>query len=335
MQNSMEYRKWIRWALMITWGLLFMGCAHHKPLPREGYQWMYQPVAGDSSDDAVRFAPTFVVYGHDRDYNRIGRPRAVTDDDGDPEIFVDTRQPTLYFARRTFRTSHDAYTNLIYRVHFPGTPFSLVPFNLTAGKNVGLLVVVTLDSAHRPVLVTTVHTCGCFKAIVATDLLPASALPDRWPAGGHEVFSEFMPTRLDYRGLREPRLLVHLRPEVHRVMALEVHEARVVTASPRFRAVPMAMAPMDDLRRIALDGNFTSLYYDHGAMQGHVKGALKPLETLFMSLISLDLFVGMDKAYADPAAAGNHFYTSLKPWNREESDMQDFAGFLKFWGWRL
>jgi hypothetical protein len=70
-------------------------------------------------------------------------------------------------------------------------------------------------------------------------------------------------------------------------------------------------------------------------LKGHVKGAVKPLETLFMSLISLDLFVGADKAYVDTSQTENPFYTSLKPWRRKDSDMWDFFGFLWYWGWRL
>lgn len=67
-------------------------------------------------------------------------------------------------------------------------------------------------------------------------------------------------------------------------------------------------------------------------MQGHVKGAWKPWETLVLGLVSLDLLVGMDKAYGDP---WNLFYTSLKPWARQDSDTNDFPRFLKYWGWRL
>jgi hypothetical protein len=70
-------------------------------------------------------------------------------------------------------------------------------------------------------------------------------------------------------------------------------------------------------------------------LKGHVKGAVKPFESLFMSLISLDFFVGMDKTYADPAQTGNPFYTSLKPWRRTDSNMWDFARFLSYWGWNL
>jgi hypothetical protein len=54
-----------------------------------------------------------------------------------------------------------------------------------------------------------------------------------------------------------------------------------------------------------------------------------------MSLISMDFYVGTDKVYEDDGDYGNPFYTSLKPWNREASDMRDFPRFLEFWGWGL
>ena len=95
------------------------------------------------------------------------------------------------------------------------------------------------------------------------------------------------------------------------------------------------LLPMEDLDAISIDGKTTSFYYKEGVLKGHVKGSIKYWESIFMSLFSLDLFVGMDKAYSDTELTGNPFYTSLKPWNRNSSNMWDFAGFLEFWGWRL
>jgi len=43
----------------------------------------------------------------------------------------------------------------------------------------------------------------------------------------------------------------------------------------------------------------------------------------------------MDKEYGDTHESGNPFHTSLKPWNRHNSDMNDFSGYLRFNGWRL
>jgi hypothetical protein len=64
----------------------------------------------------------------------------------------------IFYLKQEFSTEHGKYTNLVYRIHFPKVPFSIIPFNLTSGNNVGVIVVITLDSQQRPVLVTTVGT---------------------------------------------------------------------------------------------------------------------------------------------------------------------------------
>lgn len=92
---------------------------------------------------------------------------------------------------------------------------------------------------------------------------------------------------------------------------------------------------MDQLNHLPVNDGTASFYHSEGILKGHVKGSVKPLETLFLSLVSLDMLVGTDKVYGDADETGNQFYTSLKPWRRKDSDMWDFAGFLWYWGWRL
>ena len=333
MEKSPTYRATIQWMLCLTTIIFFWGCAHHRPLPKEPYQLAYQ-IQGEQATKQIEWAPVFVVYGQSRDYNRIGRPTVSVGHEGGEKVFIDTGNPVVYYMERSFTTKKATYTNLIYRVHFPGTPYSLVPFNLSAGKNVGLMVVVTIDDNQLPVLVTTVHTCGCYKAIVPTQYLSREALPEGWSGERLRVYGEKLPMELDFENVPSPRILVHLRPEVHRVMNLDVRSSQHLR-SDRFRILPMQMEPMERLERLPFNGGTASLYHNDGVLKGHVKGSVKPLETLFMSLISMDLFVGTDKAYADSAQTGNRFYTSLKPWRREDSDMWNFARFLKYWGWRL
>ena len=155
------------WLALMTTLLLFWGCAHHHPLPEETYQLAYKS-DGTSTLGAERWAPAFIIYGHSKNYNRIGGVSVEQDTKAREKIVIDTENPTVYFMKRSFQTEKAIYTNYIYRVHFPKIPYSLIPFNLTAGKNVGLMVVVTLNAENLPVLVTTVHTCGCYKAIVPT-----------------------------------------------------------------------------------------------------------------------------------------------------------------------
>lgn len=328
-----DEKKWVRWFIVFTAGILFYGCAHRRPLPREPYHLVYQ--TEDSADEAPqRWAPAFVVYGHSQAYNRIGRPKVVLDNEGRERVFIDPDDPVVYFLRRTFKTEKAVYTNHIYRIHFSQIPFSLIPFNLSSGKNVGLMVVVTLNAQNLPVLVTTVHTCGCYKAIVPTQYLPPDAFPEGWSGERMRVYGEHLPTLLKFNSIQSPEIMVHLRPGVHRVMDIDVREARDLY-SPPFKIATMKMESLDQLNHLPVNGGTTSFYHSDGVLKGHVKGSVKPLETLFLSLISLDLFVGTDKAYGDADETGNPFYTSLKPWRRKDSDMWDFAGFLWYWGWRL
>jgi len=275
------------------------------------------------------------IHNYGASYNRIGEPSARHDDRGNEQVYIDNGNPIIFFLKNTFTTPKGHYTNLIYRVHFPKVPFRLIPFYLTAGKNVGLIVVITLDSQQRPVLVTTVHTCGCYLVIVPTSFLPRDALPVKWREKPIRAYGENLPRVLDYSKIRDSKLLIHLRPGVHRVMNLEIIAKDKLQDSRQFNVIYADLKPARELEKIPIDGGTTSFYHQKGLLKGYVKGSVKPLESIFLSLLSLDFFVGTDKVYADPQEYGNPFYTSLKPWNRNASDMWDFAAFLKFWGWRL
>lgn len=150
-----------------------------------------------------------------------------------------------------------------------------------------------------------------------------------------DVYGEQLPAILDYQKKERPTLLVHLRPGVHRIMDLEIVDVADLSQPGSFFVIQAPLEPVSDLERIPLDGETTSFYYDYGPQKGHVKRSMKFWETLLLSLISWDFFVGTDKVYGENDRYENPFYTSLKPWNREASDMSDFAGFLQFWGWKL
>jgi len=326
-------RKFQRWWMLLVL-LVLCGCAHHVKVSPESIRTVYA-VESRTDDPTAFLAPLFLVNAYKDPYNRIGRPAAVIDKKGQEHVYVDTNRPAIYAMVRPFKTDKGKYTNYIYRVHFPEVPFSLIPFNLTAGDNVGLIIVVTADSENRPLLITTVHTCGCYRATVPTSHLPPDALPEDWEQGPLDVFGEKLPWKLDYGETARAKVLVHLRPGVHRVMNLEVVEGADFDDGSAFHLIDTPLVPMDELERIPVDGDTTSFYHHKGWLNGYVKGSVKYWESIFLSMVSLDLFVGTDKVYADSKVTGNPFYTSLKPWNRNASDMWDFAGFLEFWGWRL
>ena len=326
--------KTLRTLILFALMVILTACAHHQKIPFEATRTVYSATAGQNAS-MHQYAPLFLAHDYQATYNRVGRPAAKYDSQGNEQIYIDGKNPVIYFAKRGFTTPKGTYTNLIYRVHFPKVPFSLIPFNLTAGNNIGLMVVITLDSQQRPVLVTTVHTCGCYLAIVPTSFLPSDALPVKWGEKTMRVYGERLPGLLNYAKIREPQLLIHLRPQVHRVMDLKIIDRQELQDARRFSVIEAPLKPVQELGNIPLGDGFTSFYYQEGILKGHVKGSVKPLESLLLSLPSLDFFVGTDKEYAGSQESGNPFYTSLKPWNRNASDMWDFAKFLEFWGWRL
>ena len=157
-------------------------------------------VVNDQTTDFSRFAPIIISAQTDQSFNRIGQPYARLDGNGNEVIAVDASQSFAYVDRQPFSTNNGNYTNLIYRVHFEKTPFRLFPVHITAGNNNGLLTVITLDAKNRPVLVTTVHTCGCFFAIVPTSYLPASAYPDDWDVTSQSNYGMTLPGLLNFPG---------------------------------------------------------------------------------------------------------------------------------------
>lgn len=273
--------------------------------------------------------PAFVVPEFQTAYNRIGRVEAERNQ-GVERVGINVDKPAIYTASYPFTTNGNAYINRVYRVHFQKIPFSLVPFHLAAGDHPGVLVVLTFDSLNRPVLVTTVQTCGCYAAILPTAHLPTAAYPQNWPDRTLSVNGERLPARLGPVAQGDMVMIV-LRPELHRVMDIRVQPR------PHGEEVqPAELRSLVSLKSLQLgNGETTSLYHDTWPLTGHVKGAVKPWESLLLSLVSLDFFVGMDKEFSDTVVSGNPFYTSLKPWNRRVSDMNDFVSFLRFYGWRL
>ena len=176
-------------------------------VPQQAY------VARDDGTLLARYAPIFVLQTYADSYNRIGTPSARLVG-GKEEVYVDPNRPVIYAEHREFRTARGAYTNLIYRVHFERIPFPA----LTTGRNVGIFVIVTLDQQQRPVLVTTLHTCGCYLVFIPTCFLPQDALPHGWNAGGQNRWGEQLPgmLQLPASSARAPPRRLPARPHAPR-----------------------------------------------------------------------------------------------------------------------
>jgi len=323
---------WPRFALLAMVALL-SGCAGRSTglVPQQQTVVAQLDASTPLRSTLSRMAPVFVLRGAQAAHNRIGRVEASGTQENET-LAVNPDVPVVYAEARPFVTENGRYTNLIYRIHFPELPYSLIPFHLGAGRHVGLLVILTLDAEQRVLLATLAQTCGCYAVSIPTQSLPTALYPDDWPQTALAVQGERLPAALpEFRAA--DGLYVVIREDVHRVMALEVAARNSLPTEPVRQA---EMRELAGLKTLALDdGGRTSWYYGAWPLTGHVKGAIKPWETLLLSLVSLDFFVGMDKEYSGVKDSGNRFYTSLKPWNRSDSDMNDFAGYLRFYGWKL
>jgi len=309
-------------------------CSNHKPLPEEETIHAYSL----NNNNDVSFsdsAPVFFVFGYDQPHNRIGTPTYIKNKHGHTSLLINTENPVYYYLNQTFHTEKDHYTNDVYRIHFPKIPYRLIPFHFSAGKNPGLMILITRNSKKQPVLITTVHTCGCYISITPTSYLDKLSYPDHYTYEPVLNHGETLPFILDYSGYKKPQLTISLRPDVHRVTNIALIEKHQVSRQNGYRLIDSEVQPIQTLEELITEDGSESFYYESGVMEGHVKGAVKPWETLILGIFVLDLFVGTDKIYSGDPESGKVFYTSLKPWNRNHSDMRNFPEFLKFWGWNL
>lgn len=278
-------------------------------------------------------SPAFIINQPEKQYNLIGTPSAQLKDQ-EPVVYVDPAQPTVYFESQTFSTNKNSYKNLIYRIHFSKVPFNFTELHLTTGKNPGILIIYTLDQEDRILLITTVHSCGCYLAFFPTDHLPQEAYPKDWPEQTQDVYGYTLPSLLDLDVQPESgKVFFTLESGNHRISNAEY--AQVGQALHDTHAILMKMAPLSTLYHLPMQDTAVSFFEERGSRKGYVKNNLKILERLLISWWAFDLRVGEDKAYGKDDNSAIPLYTSLKFWQRKSSDLKDFPGFLSYWGWGL
>ena len=327
-KNRLHNIRYILTALCCFISILAGGCGTITPTAPDQERFvLYEASAADPSL-AARYAPIFLIEGNERSYNRIGTPSVKTDNSGEQQVYIDTERTTFYTLSQKFTTEKGTYTNLIYRIHFSKTPLP----HITAGKNIGLLIYITLNEDHEPLLITTLHTCGCYLGFIATSDLDEQARTQQWQPAQQIVYGVTLPSVIPGRDADE-RLVIKIRRATHRVL-----DVRYATPDllQNFKRTVAKLAPMSDLHNLASNSGATISFFETaGIRKGYVKGSRKRLEMLFMSWWAMDLFIGEDKALGPPDETGNVFYTSLKFWARNKSNIWYFPEFLKYWGWKL
>jgi len=290
--------------------------------------------AGDRGEAALLrcYAPVFVVEKGARSYNRVGTPE-IRLSGAREKVRVNPDAPAAFTEVRRDRIGETGLLQLLYRVHFTRLPFKPSVF-FEMHRNVGVLAIVTLrESDLQPILFTTVYTCGCYRALLPTDLFPPEALPTDWPAKEKRFFGKTLPAIVRHPKPRRSRLTVRLASKTHRV-----YEVETLEEPPLGSRVDLPVRATEELRRLPVAGSgeaIASFFYTDGPLKGHVRGAWSPIEGLLAGPLFLDLTLGMDKDFGDPEVTGTPFYTSLLPWKREVSRLDRFDLLMRHLGFRL
>jgi len=327
MQTGQKLFPWYIIILLLSAVLAIAGCSTRANDPATVARYL-APVPDGAT---AAHTPAFIVKEPQHQYNRIGSPAIRPSASGKPVAIVDPEQPTLFFETTAFTTPRGTYRNLVYRVHFPEVPFFWTSPNLTAGKNPGLLIIYTLDDQDRLLLVTTVHTCGCYLAFLPTPLLDRARYPADWPEGEQSVFGYRLPARAEPPGNDGQRLAFTLESQTHRIGAVDYADP----GDQPGEEVAMHLAPMRGLHALPFELGVRSFFETSGPRNGYVRNNTKILERLLISWWAFDWRVGEDKAFGGGDTSPAIFYTSLKFWARKASDMKDFPKFLAYWGWGL
>ena len=326
----------MKWFLIVFLLIGQSACVSTKYIPVELSEptAAYLPQAYQSN--ISQYTPIFVVEHSDLSYNLIGTP-TIKNESKELSIFIDPDIPSIYVQKLLFKAANTTFKNYIYRIHFQKVPFSLVPFHLTTGQNVGLLVVVTVNGENNPVLITTVHTCGCYLGFVPTSFLNASVFPENWNFKTQRVYGEVLPGLLNLKTSIQAELnskiVILLESGTHRVKWVKTE--RLEDIKEKYQILPAHIVPMEKLKSLGQNEKTTSFFETSGPRKGHVKGSHKFFEKILMSWWAMDIYVGEDKDFGNSEETGTIFYTSLKFWDRQKSDMWNFNNFLSYWGWNF
>jgi hypothetical protein len=198
-------------------------------------------------------APVFEIElrgSHDR-FGALAWPEA-----GPPR--VDTAVPVVYQRVSHTRFGDRWLLQLTYTLWFPERPANSA-FDLLAGALDGVMLRLTLDEQGRPLLVDTIHSCGCYHLF-----FPAATLR---PRDGAPRFEEwlFAPAPLPALAPTQ-RLVVRLASATHYVMGLRTLPRSAATDES------YTVQAEDALRSLPTPGGRRSLYGPDGLVAGTERG---------------------------------------------------------------
>ncbi|MCW5632901.1 MAG: hypothetical protein KIT17_06140 [Rubrivivax sp.] len=241
-------------------GVATAGASPRWPAPQDTLG-LPQPGEAEAARLLAWHAPVFEVEVRG-DFDRFGAP--AWGPDGLPR--VNTGAPVVYQRLAHTRWQGRWLLQLVYTVWFPERP-ARSSTDLLAGTLDGVIVRLTLDEHGRPLLMDTIHACGCYHLF-----FPSAALRARADAPQGEEWL-FAPAPLPPLP-QTHRLVVRLASATHYVTGLgalprgAAGEAADSTAADGTYGLQVE----DTLRSLAAPGGRRSLYGPDGLVAGSERG---------------------------------------------------------------
>lgn len=197
------------------------------------------------------FAPV-VELERDAGHNRIGTP--VWQRPGRPTVNIS--QPRVYGDVAQTRFAGATVTQLQYVFWFSSRPKSN-PLDLLGGRLDGMTLRITLDAEGRPMLLESMHNCGCYHQHYPLQGLVARQAPD---------YAE-PPLVLDSAGppTGQKRLTVTLRDRSHYLRRVYLSEPSQGRPGP---AQEYLLSDYDELRSLPAEEGRRSLFESDGLVAG-------------------------------------------------------------------
>ena len=169
-----------------------------------------------------RYSPVFEI-DKKGEFDQIGTMQL----DSKGGVIIDTSTPSVYQRIAFTRIDNKTYVQLIYSIWFSERPASN-PLDLLAGNIDGVMLRITLDHDGTPLLIDSIHACGCYHLF-----FPTSRLQPR-PSPNSRTEWAFVPQSLSILTVRQ-RVVVRLATATHYLTDIRFEEQGAPPITPVIR----------------------------------------------------------------------------------------------------
>ena len=169
-----------------------------------------------------RYSPVFEI-DHKGGFDQIGTMQL----DSSGHVIIDAATPSVYQRIAFTRIDHKTHVQLIYSIWFSERPASN-PLDLLAGNIDGVMLRITLDHDGTPLLVDSIHACGCYHLF-----FPTSRLQPR-PSPNPRTEWAFIPQLLPILTAQQ-RVVVRLASATHYLTDIRFEEQGPPPITPAIR----------------------------------------------------------------------------------------------------